>query len=70
MKLYAPEQYQAAAALIFADVKTGLALLFPGARIEHGGSSAIPGTHSKDDLDICIFVEQRKFESTLLTLGN
>lgn len=68
MNIYPPEQYQAAAALIFSEVKTELALLLPGARIEPVGSSAIPGAHSKGDLDVCIFVEQHEFESTLLRL--
>jgi GrpB-like predicted nucleotidyltransferase (UPF0157 family) len=68
MKIYPPEQYQPAAAQIFSAVKTELALLLPGARIEHVGSSAIPGAHSKGDLDVCISVEPCKFEQTLATL--
>jgi GrpB-like predicted nucleotidyltransferase (UPF0157 family) len=34
----------------------------PGARVEHVGSTAVPGSLTKGDLDICVIVEGGQFE--------
>src|ERR1700742_2958060 len=36
--------------------------MLPGARIEHIGSTAVPGSLTKGDLDICVIVEGEEFE--------
>jgi GrpB-like predicted nucleotidyltransferase (UPF0157 family) len=36
--------------------------MLPGARIEHVGSTAVPGSLTKGDLDICVIVEGAEFE--------
>lgn len=42
--------------------------MIPEARIEHMGSSAVPGLWSKGDLDIYIGVEQQAFPSAIKAL--
>lgn len=43
--------------------------LLPTARIEHIGSTAVPGARSKGDLDILALVEPREFAAANTTLG-
>jgi GrpB-like predicted nucleotidyltransferase (UPF0157 family) len=56
MLLLNPSEYQAEIAARFKDVRTVLSALVPEGRVEHIGSSAIPGAISKGDLDICLIV--------------
>lgn len=56
MLLFEPSQYQAEIAARFQDVRTVISALVPEGRVEHIGSSAIPGAVSKGDLDICLIV--------------
>jgi GrpB-like predicted nucleotidyltransferase (UPF0157 family) len=56
MKLLEPDEYQAAADRTVAVVTDEIASLVPGCRVEHVGSSSIPGAISKGDIDICVVV--------------
>ncbi|MDT9000825.1 GrpB family protein [Paucibacter sp. APW11] len=49
--------YQAQMQALFDAIKPRLLALWPGARVEHVGSSAVPGAASKGDLDICMAVD-------------
>ena len=57
MKLYLPAEYQSQAQAQFDALAEELALVFPAARLEHVGASAIPGAISKGDLDLALLVE-------------
>lgn len=46
---------------VFDSLNTTLTALLPTARIEHVGSTSIPGAVTKGDLDICVQVAQRAF---------
>lgn len=70
--LLLPQQYQAHAANVLAEVQTALAPVLPQARIEHVGASAIPGAISKGDLDVLLIVPPGTLAqavATLCTLG-
>ena len=56
MELLAPVAYQAAAEKLFQSVCIDVLRLLPHARVEHIGSSAIPGALSKGDVDLCVMV--------------
>jgi GrpB-like predicted nucleotidyltransferase (UPF0157 family) len=62
MELMMPSAYQGAAEDIFQSVRAEVRSIFPGARVEHIGSSAIPGALSKGDIDICVLVGERLME--------
>jgi GrpB-like predicted nucleotidyltransferase (UPF0157 family) len=47
---------------IFARRRAGVEGMLPGARIEHVGSTAVPGSLTKGDLDICVIVSGDEFE--------
>jgi GrpB-like predicted nucleotidyltransferase (UPF0157 family) len=68
MKIHPPEEYQPAANVVYAEALTVLSALAPDARIEHVGSSAIPGAYSKGDVDICVCVAPAAFVKTLAAL--
>lgn len=57
-----PEQYQQRCTQLFNSYKKEISTLLPFAKIEHIGSSAIPNTISKGDLDIYIEVMSEQFE--------
>ena len=65
MIIYPPSNYQPLAHKVFDEVRTALRPLLPTARIEHVGSSSVPGAISKGDLDICVSVPAIDFEETL-----
>ena len=65
MKLIDADQYQPAAQRVFIQLQTELSLALPYARIEHIGSSAIPGALSKGDIDICVAVPKKHFTEAL-----
>ena len=46
---------------VFESLNATLTALLPDARIEHVGSTSIPGSVTKGDLDICVQVEQSAF---------
>lgn len=56
MHLLDPSEYQSIAAEVVAKVAQELSQLIPGCRVEHVGSSAIPGAVSKGDVDVCVVV--------------
>ncbi|MFG6446822.1 GrpB family protein [Roseateles sp. BYS180W] len=56
MLLLKPSEYQAEIAARFEDVRAVISTWVPEGRVEHIGSSAIPGAVSKGDLDICLIV--------------
>ena len=47
----------------FDETRALLEALLPQARIEHVGSTAVPGSITKGDLDICVLVAPGAFES-------
>ena len=47
---------------VFDNLRSTLAALLPEARIEHIGSTSIPGAVTKGDLDICVQVERSAFQ--------
>jgi GrpB-like predicted nucleotidyltransferase (UPF0157 family) len=57
-------------AAIFARRQAELEVLLPGARIEHVGSTAVPGSLTKGDLDICVIVECDEFERASRALAD
>jgi GrpB-like predicted nucleotidyltransferase (UPF0157 family) len=57
-------------AAIFARRRAELEALLPGARIEHVGSTAVPGSLTKGDLDICVIVEGGEFERASRVLAD
>ena len=65
MIIHPPSDYQPLAQKVFDEVRTVLRPLLPTARIEHVGSSSVPGAISKGDLDICVSVSAIDFEATL-----
>ncbi|MBB2483689.1 GrpB family protein [Mitsuaria sp. WAJ17] len=56
MPLLAAADYQPALKALFDRTAAALQVLLPGARVEHVGSSSIPGACSKGDLDLCVLV--------------
>lgn len=59
-----PEGWQ-----VFAEVRQQLVAALPDARVDHVGSSAIPGAISKGDIDICVAVSADRFEAALQVLA-
>lgn len=53
----------------FAGLADRLQGWFPQARVEHIGSSAIPGAHSKGDLDIALIVAAEALEACVARLS-
>ena len=43
--------------------------MLPGARIEHVGATAVPGSLTKGDLDICVIVAGEEFKRASRVLG-
>lgn len=68
MHLLSPPDYQPRADVIFAEVQRQLSAVLSHARIEHVGSSSIPGAFSKGDIDICVAVDREHFDNALSTL--
>jgi GrpB-like predicted nucleotidyltransferase (UPF0157 family) len=56
------EEIRGRVAGVFGRRRVGLEGMLPGARIEHVGSTAVPGSLTKGDLDICVIVEGGEFE--------
>lgn len=68
VRLLQPAVYQALAERVFMEVREQLAGLLPDARVEHVGSSAVPGAVSKGDVDICVAVSAGRLEVALQAL--
>ena len=56
------EEIRGRVAEVFAGRRAELEGMLPGARIEHVGSTAVPGSLTKGDLDICVIVAGEEFE--------
>lgn len=68
MHLLDPSEYQANAAALVEQVGQALTRLIPGCRVEHVGSSAIPGAISKGDVDVCVVVPAHKHPDAIAAL--
>lgn len=68
MKFYKPEEYQLKVEKLYHLVSNDLRKILPKARIEHIGSSSIPGSVSKGDLDIFVGVECDEIDNALSIL--
>ncbi len=56
------EEVRGRVAGVFARRRAELEGMLPGARVEHVGSTAVPGSLTKGDLDICVIVAGEEFE--------
>ena len=63
------EEIRERVAAIFARRREELEEMLPGARVEHVGSTAVPGSLTKGDLDICVIVAAEEFEPTSRALA-
>lgn len=54
---------------IFARRREELEEMLAGARVEHVGSTAVPGSLTKGDLDICVIVAGEEFEGASRVLA-
>jgi GrpB-like predicted nucleotidyltransferase (UPF0157 family) len=61
----APHQYQDAAVAAYEDAELLLTAILPDARIEHVGSSAVPGACSRGGVDICVAAPRGAFDEAL-----
>jgi GrpB-like predicted nucleotidyltransferase (UPF0157 family) len=68
MKLHSSATYQPELAQRYARVATSLQLIIPFAKLEHIGSSSVPGAISKADLDVCMIVDGACLEQVVQTL--
>jgi len=62
IELVREEEIRERVAAIFARRQAELEEMLPGARVEHIGSTAVPGSLTKGDLDICAIVRREEFE--------
>ena len=53
---------------IFSKLSEELRVILPNARIEHIGSSSIPGSISKGDLDVFVGVDHSYFDQALILI--
>lgn len=65
MKLKKYEEYSSHVEVLFTKLSQELRLVLPDARIEHIGSSSIPESISKGDLDVFVGVDQVNFNDAL-----
>ncbi|MEP7154125.1 MAG: GrpB family protein [Betaproteobacteria bacterium] len=68
MNLYPASEYQATAIRLFNECAKEVFRALPFARVEHVGSSSIPGAISKGDLDICVVVPGGLHENAVTVL--
>ena len=61
----APGQYQNLAVAAYEDAELLLSAILPDARIEHVGSSAVPGACSRGGVDICVAAPRGAFDEAL-----
>lgn len=54
-------QFRDAVRHAFNEHRRAIAELLPGARVEHVGSTAVPGSLTKGDLDLCVLVPPAEF---------
>ncbi len=70
MKFYKECEYRDACDELFQKHKVSILNLIPHARVEHVGSSSIPGAISKGDLDIFVGISFQKFDESVALLKN
>jgi GrpB-like predicted nucleotidyltransferase (UPF0157 family) len=66
MKFFEQNEYQEKCSALFLKIKSEISTVLPSAKIEHIGSSSVPGVISKGDLDIYVGVDPQAHEGTLL----
>jgi GrpB-like predicted nucleotidyltransferase (UPF0157 family) len=64
------EEIRGRVAGVFARRRAELEGMLPEARIEHVGSTAVPGSLTKGDLDICVIVAGAEFERASRVLAD
>ena len=69
IRLVREEEIRGRVAGVFAGRRVELEGMLPGARVEHVGSTAVPGSLTKRDLDICVIVAGEEFERASRVLG-
>jgi GrpB-like predicted nucleotidyltransferase (UPF0157 family) len=62
MELVREEEIRERVAAVFERRRVELLALLPAARVEHVGSTAVPGSLTKGDLDLCVLVAPEEFE--------
>ena len=68
---FAPsENYQTLAEEIFSELRTEIGEVLPNAAIEHIGSTAVPNSLTKGDLDLVISVTRQQFSQALKILDS
>jgi len=68
MQLFTADAYQAPLAARFEALALALREWVPEGRLEHIGSSAVPGAVSKGDLDVCLIVAAAAHADTVARL--
>lgn len=68
MKFYTPDEYQEKCSALFHRYYSEISAVLPFAQIEHVGSSSVPGTISKGDLDIYVGVDPLVHAGAVLKL--
>lgn len=68
MKFYKENEYRRQCEDLFIAYKEQIHRLIPSARVEHIGSSAIPGSISKGDLDIFVGVDSHNHDESIKIL--
>jgi GrpB-like predicted nucleotidyltransferase (UPF0157 family) len=69
MRLVREDEIRTRVAAAFERTRAQLAELVPGARIEHVGSTAVSGSLTKGDLDICVIVTADDLDAVAATLA-
>lgn len=70
MELVREEEIRERIAPVFERRRRELLALLPAARVEHIGSTSVPGSLTKGDLDLCVLVEPEAFEPASQTLAD
>lgn len=68
MRFYEQNECQERSAALFLQFQSEISAILPNAKIEHIGSSSIPGAISKGDLDIYVGVDPQAHECAVLAL--
>jgi GrpB-like predicted nucleotidyltransferase (UPF0157 family) len=68
MELVREQEVRARVAAVFDRQRERIGALLPAARIEHVGSTAVPGSLTKGDLDLCVIVAAEEFDAATETL--
>ncbi|MFT3862872.1 MAG: GrpB family protein [Solirubrobacterales bacterium] len=69
MRLIREEEIRERVGALFERHRTELLTLLPRARVEHIGSTAVPGSLTKGDLDLCVLVSAPAFGPATRTLA-